>query len=301
MRPIHSDILRALLYYDLWHYPLTGKELFMFLSTPLSSYNQFMDVIAEHGIGSNVHHRDGYYHIRGSNPDPVVNRKTREENARKFWRRARVSTHVIKRFPFVRGVMISGDLSKNSTTDASDVDFFVVTEPGRLWIARALLIAFKKVFLLDSKKYFCLNYFAAADGLELDGHNMFLAAEIAHLKPVYNAGVFKAYLEANAWIHQYYPNLDATQLFMPRIDNRRSMLQKVLEFPFRFIAADKLDTYLLKTMQRVWKNRYPAFDDDTRERIFRCTKTESRAYVGNFEDKVMPRYQARLREFGVED
>jgi hypothetical protein len=301
MRPFHSDILRSLLYYDLWHYPLTAKELYMFLSTPIASFDEFQSVLAEHGAGSNVVERDGYFSVRGSKQEIAAERLAREENAKKFWRRARISTQIIKRCPFVRGLLISGDLSKNSTSDESDVDFFIITEPGRLWIARALLIAFKKIFLLNSKKYFCLNYFAAADSLELDGHNMFLAAEIAHLKPVFNSSIYKTYMEANTWIYQYFPNLDPHLLFMPRVDDKASLLQKCLEFPFRFLPADTLDTYLLTMMQRVWRQRYPEFDDETRARIFRCTKSESRAYAGNFEDKIMPRYQARLKQFGVED
>jgi hypothetical protein len=209
--------------------------------------------------------------------------------------------HVIKRFPFVRGIMVSGDLSKNATNQDSDVDFFIVTEPNRLWIARTLLIIFKKTVLLNKKKFFCLNYFATSDHLVLDDQNIFLATEIAHLKPLYNADLFFHYLEVNNWIKRFFPNFDIHQFDLPKTGNRASLLQRLLELPFVFIPADKLDTYLLKKMRAVWKRRYPGYDDETRDRIFRCTKHESRAYVGNFEEKILTLYDQRLREFGVAD
>ena len=77
------------------------------------------------------------------------------------------------------------------------------------------------------------------------------------------------------------------------------MVQKALELPFAFLPADLLDTFLLNTMRRVWTRRYPSLDNATRERLFRCTKNESRAYAGNFEDIVLSLYARKLKDFGV--
>jgi hypothetical protein len=208
--------------------------------------------------------------------------------------------HIIRRFPFVRAVFVSGDLSKNVATRKSDIDFFILTEPDRLWIARTLLILFKKTFLLNRKKYFCLNSFATTDHLTLDERNIFLATEIATLTPLSNSALFTRYRRANAWIREYFPNFADENTGAPPVCNRGSLIQKLLEYPFRFIPAGRLDSYLLAMMERTWARRYPEFDEETRNRIFRCTKNESRAYAGNFQDKILAVYAQRLREFGVE-
>jgi hypothetical protein len=75
----------------------------------------------------------------------------------------------------------------------------------------------------------------------------------------------------------------------------------VLEMLFVFVPADKLDSLLLTKMRGIWKDRYPEFDESTRESIFRSTKNESRAYVGNFQEKVLALYALRLKEFGIDD
>lgn len=301
MRPLHSEILRVLLYYDIWEYPLTTRELFAFLPVHTLSLEEFQQNLAIHGTGPDVIAHDGYYFVRGRGAEVVTQRSSKERHAKKLWLWARVSMHVIKRFPFVRGIIVSGDLSKHATTPRSDVDFFVITEPGRLWIARTLLILFKKTILFNKKKYFCLNYFATADHLALDGQNIFLATEIAHLKPLFNTDMFFRYLEANRWIENYFPNFDIRYLALPKANDRVSFLQKLFELPFSFVPYDKLDSYLLKRMKAIWAKRYPQYDDETRERIFRCTKHESRAYVGNFEEKILALFNQKLKEFGVAD
>ncbi len=79
------------------------------------------------------------------------------------------------------------------------------------------------------------------------------------------------------------------------------MFQRLLEWPFRLVDADKLDIKLMNTMRAIWKNRYPDFDEETHARIFRCTRDESRAYVGNFQEKILALYQQRLKQFGIDN
>jgi hypothetical protein len=69
--------------------------------------------------------------------------------------------------------------------------------------------------------------------------------------------------------------------------------------PFSLINADALDSFVMRKMKEVWRRRYPEYDETTREKLFRCTKHESRTYVGNFEEKILALYNQKLREFGI--
>ncbi|MDH4071155.1 MAG: hypothetical protein OEV30_12115, partial [Ignavibacteria bacterium] len=275
--------------------------LFCFLPLNGISFDQFSTILDETGPGPAVGESEGYYFVRGRTSDVARARREREENAARLWKKATLSMHVIKRFPFVRGVFVSGDLSKNATTPESDIDFFIVTEPGRLWISRSLLIAFKKLFLLNSRKYFCLNYLTARDHLEIDERNIFIATEIAHLKPLYNTRLFHQYLKTNNWIQEYFPNFSLDYLRIPPVSNRKSILQWCFELPFLILPSNRIDRFLMDRMRRIWASRYPDFDDTTRKRIFRSTRTESRAYAGNYQDKILSLYQSKLAEFGLDD
>ena len=67
--------------------------------------------------------------------------------------------------PYVRGVFISGQLSRYIADQKSDIDYFIVTEPERLWIVRTLFVLFRRTFLLNNRKYFCTNYYVTTEKL----------------------------------------------------------------------------------------------------------------------------------------
>lgn len=295
---VQAAVLRTLLYYDIWSHPLTEEELFMFLPVNSMSFEQFRNQIRAMPRDL-VASTDGFYFLTASSSAVVKERLRRMRHARRMWLLARFATHIIKRFPFVRAVLVSGDLSKNATHKKSDVDFLIITEPGRVWITRTLLILFKKIFLLNSKKFFCINSLLTTDALRFDEHNIYTATEVATLKPLYNSRLFYEYLKANEWIKQFFPNFEPKNLRLPACNNKPSVLQRLLEAPFRLIDADRLDMRLMEMMKRVWARRYPTIDDQTRARIFRCTRGESRAFVGNFQDTILALYAERLNRFGL--
>jgi len=299
MHSLHAAILRTLLYYDIWHFPLTLEELYAFLPQRVDSPADFRRFLEEHGPGPMVGEQNGYYYIRATGDVVVPLRRRREEHARFMWRMAKISTHILKRCPFVRGVFVSGELSKNATQRKSDVDFVIVSAPGRLWIARTLLIAFKKVVLLNSKKFFCVNYHVTRHHLTLGERDVYVATEVAHLKPLYNSSLLGEYLSANGWITSFFPNFDPR--YLPRIscNDRRSTLQRLLEGALSILPLDRIDIRLRDWMRKVWVRRYPDMDPSVREEIFRSTLGESRAYIGNFQKRILDLYAEKLSRFGL--
>ena len=89
--------------------------------------------------------------------DPsILNRRIQgEQKAEEALKIARKQANFIAKFPYVQSVCVSGSLSKNYFDKKSDIDFFIITTPNRLWICRSLLVAWKKIFLMNSFS----NYF----------------------------------------------------------------------------------------------------------------------------------------------
>ena len=56
---------------------------------------------------------------------------------------------------------------------------------------------------------------------------------------------------------------------------------------------------LMEFMKRVWRKRYPGVDEATRDHVFRCSISESRAYVGNFSGKVLSIYRRKLEAYSL--
>lgn len=294
---LKADVLRTLIYYDIFEHALTAEELFTLSPANSIAEERFFRRLEELAAQGEIVVREGFYLLPARPPEFGALRLRKGRLARSRLRIARLMARIMKRFPFVRGVFVSGDLSKGVASASSDIDYVVVTAPGRLWICRTLLILFKKVFLLNSRKYFCLNSFVAEDALESSERNYFTATEIAHLKPLYGMTTFLRYMNANTWIREYFPNFRVFALAPNETDSRRSLLQRLGELCFAGSWAEALDLRTMEWMRSVWARRYPEFDEQTRTKLFRCTRGESSAYAGNFSDKILALYSARLADY----
>ena len=293
---LKNDILRTLLYFEIFDHALSPRELLYLLprnSVTKSDLEVTLSKLVDEGV---LQDGGGLFHLPNDVNHGLL-RRQREKLARKRMIVARFMGHIIKRFPFVRGIFISGDLSKGVASLESDIDYVIVVQPRRIWICRTLLVLFKKVFLLNSKKYFCLNYFVDSDNLTFDDQNYYSAVEIVYLKPLYNFSLYLRYLNSNSWIQSYFPNYQYFALSRQQGNLTDSVLQKILEVVIIGRFADRLDHALMEIMKRVWKKRYPEYDEETRERLFRSTTTESRAYAGNFASKIFSIYEEKLRRY----
>ena len=297
--PREADILRTLSYYDIFAYPLSAAELHAFLPlhhATLSDTEAALRVLVAQG---RIHHHGGFYAMRPEAASQLARRRSMERHAKRHWRMAHAMGHLIKRFPFVSAVFVTGTLSKNIAAPELDIDYFVVTRPNRLWIARTALIAFKKLALLNSKKYFCLNYFVSEDALAIPDRNLFTAMEIVHAKPIFNANMFRRFLSANPWVHELLPNWTHAVHPVVPCNNRHSRFLRILESALRVFDLDALDDALMARWQRVWKRRYPELSTSRRDTLFRVRKTVSRAHGPDFQTRILSAFEERCSLHGI--
>lgn len=240
------------------------------------------------------------YHLATfSGTDPVRERRENEQRAKRFMRIARVMGWIIRQFPFVRGIGISGELSKGVVSRKGDIDFMVVTSPKRVWVTRTLLIFFKKVFLLNRKRFFCVNHLIAEDHYSVPQKNRYVALEIATLIPLFNAPFFRNFVDRNSWIRTYFPNINAVAHRAFR-EPSRGIFQKVLELPLSGAAGDRLDQVLMERWRAIWHKRYRHLPEEKLRELFRTDESISTAYVGDFLTVILREYSKRLSAFGLE-
>ena len=297
--PLHEAILRTLLYYDIWEHPLTVSELALFLPLRLRERADLEAGIGE-AMAAGTIAVAGEFCFPAHRPRTVVGeRVARERRARRYWHVARLVMHIIKRTPFVRAVMVSGELSKNVWSRGGDIDFFILTEPGRLWIARTLLVLFKKSVLLNRKKFFCLNYFATTAALEEPDRNIYVATEVAHVKPLFNAVLYRRYLDHNRWTALFFPNFMPHALPAPMVNDSPSRVQRIFEKAFSILPLDRLDGWLLSVWREVWVRRYAHLSEEARAKAFTTSDNVSRAYAGDFQERILAEYRRRLDRYGL--
>src|SRR6202000_1190878 len=148
----------------------------------------------------------GPYYSLKNDPSLAQRRHQGEVRADKLLTTAKRNARLLYQFPFVRGVCISGSLSKRCADERADIDYFIITRSNRLWIARTLMHLFKKLTYLRGRQHrYCMNYFVDEDALEIREKNIFTATELITLLPASgNTGLNKVF-QANDWTTSYYP------------------------------------------------------------------------------------------------
>ena len=294
-----QNILRVLLYFNIFDHPLTAKEVHSFLPSNSVTVGDVARALESDSLQVFVRSRQGYFFLNSASEACTEERRQKELLARKRIRTAIAVARFIRLFPFVRAVMLSGELSKGVASHNSDIDFVIVTKARRLWICRSLLILFKKVFLLNSRKNFCLNHFIAEDYLEVQLRNIYSATELATLKPLADPGRYVDYMKANPWIRKFFPNWKMEPVGVKDMGNTSKAVQRSLEgiVPNRF--GDRLDAWLLQKWQRIWRRRYSHLTEEERKHKFRSDPSISTAYGVDFQEKVLVQYGRQLQEYGL--
>jgi hypothetical protein len=290
---LEPHVLKTLLYFDIFNYPLKSEEVFRFL--PVNSVTE-KDVVASLNalVGKKIiFNTEDLYSIQ-NNAALIPRRRNGNVKAEAFVPVAKQQAVLIGSFPFVRAVMASGSLSKNYMDENSDLDFFIVTAPGRLWIARTLLVIYKRLFLFNSHKHFCVNYFIDATHLEIEEKNQFTATELATVIPLYNAELYNQLIKANGWIKKFFPNMKIreTDCLHPL---KTSALKRISE---RLLNISFLENLCQQLTFKRWKRIYQKNYSSSDFRIaFKTTKHVSKNHPNQYQRKVIDLYDQRLSEF----
>lgn len=286
-------ILRALCYFELFSWPLTESEVYFFCpsSTELSVLQSALSALVKRGLV----HRCGIYFQTKADPDWEQRRHAYEARAAHYLPKAKRMASLIGAFPFVKGVFVSGSLSKNSMPPDGDVDFFIVTAPKRLWLSRTLLVLFKKIFLLNSRKYFCVNYFVDTDHLHIEEQNIFTATELATLLPLYGREAFEAFTKANAWAWTFLPNC------APRsIENiapyRRNWLKKSVEWLAQGAFGDWADRFCQRITLLFWRRKFKHLGPDAFDGPLKSRRYVSKHHPRHFQQKVLNALEEKIKK-----
>lgn len=288
-----SDVMRVLLYFDVFNYPLSLEEIFLWSG-------QFSRAEVQNAVASLLHSdfigcHQGKYFLNGHQAN-VALREELNTRAEAFYGRANQYTQLISRFPFVRGVLITGSLSKGCMEKNGDIDYLIITKPGRLWLCRAFLTLYKKTVLFNSRKYFCVNYYLDEDSLHIPDHNIFTATEIVSAGIAVNEEICNRFFEENSWIKKYYPNSKQGNLFTihsPAQGGIKGALEKLLHAK----AGDVLDEWVMRLFVGRWKAKFKGEDKSRFEVNFRSRKNVSKHHPHGFQFKVLQAFEKNKADF----
>ncbi|MFN0274520.1 MAG: hypothetical protein ACKVPJ_02145 [Chitinophagales bacterium] len=291
---VRNAVLRPLLYFDIFNYPLTIPEIVQFAPVALNGLSPVENILDELTEAFLVFKFGEFYSLR-NDPLMIERRKNGNALAAKVLQKALRRSRLIHRFPFVRSVNISGSLSKNYFDETTDFDFFIITKVNRLWLCRMVLTIYKKLFLLNSRKYFCINYYVDTTDLEIPDRNIFTAMEIITLKNQTGEKYYRKFQNANNWTKEYFPNHFQEYSGVEKENN--GYLKKILEKILGARLGDILDDFAFFLTVKFLKKRYSHMHIDELNVSMRTKKHTSKHHPQGFQFKVLKAYQEKCRDF----
>jgi len=289
-----EELLEQLLYSNVFRHPLTAEELIKYTSGSLSleDIRSSLNEMIKTGL---VHQSDEFYYVF-SKGEKIQLRIEGQKKAAQLTPKAYKIARFINKFPFIEGVGISGSLSKGILHDDADFDFFIITQPNRLWVARTLLILYKKVFLLNSRKYFCVNYFVDSEHLEIEEQNRFTAIEISTLIPVAGKSI-NAFFIQNLWVNNYFPNADLNHDATPQL--KKPLLGRFIQFLLKGRLGEAMDKRMMKITFKRWNKKFGDFDKDKFDLTMKSRRYISKHHPNDFQSKVLKRHQDVIEEYRI--
>jgi hypothetical protein len=202
--PIERAAVRAVAYADIFDYPLQAAEVHRYLHGIATTLEATESALVRCTSATGLTYRDGFYTLPGRE-GLVDTRRRRTARARTLWPAAVSYGRLMSGLPFVRMVAVTGSLAWNNVDDFADIDYLVVTEPGRLWLCRWIIAALARATRLDGV-LLCPNYLVSSRALALPDRSLYAAYELARMTPLAGMAMYRRLRRANPWATEYLPN-----------------------------------------------------------------------------------------------
>ncbi len=262
MPDLKTTIVKTLAWFDIFDYPLTREELYKYLwceGTPdvkKMAYEEFMrEDMAP--FSRNYYFLPGREHIIAE----------RERKIPLLDKKMKIAKHAIRKLrwiPFVRAVFASNTVAQGTAHADSDIDVFIITKAGRLYLTRLLvtliltLTRYRRTSTVIRNRV-CLCFYATDDALNLApiriaDPDIYLAYWIVQLLPLYDPdNYFEKIQHANAWLKNYLPHAPTASCLAHRFrvdDNTIShAVKKFFQAAWRGAYGDLLESQAKKIQQ----------------------------------------------------
>ncbi|MCX6744777.1 MAG: hypothetical protein NTX82_04600, partial [Candidatus Parcubacteria bacterium] len=158
----------------------------------------------------------GFYFLKGR--QEIINIRLERYNiAAQKYKLTLKALKLFKFLPFLKLVAVCNSLSFSNAKQESDIDLFVITTSGRIWVTRLVMIVIITFLGLRPPQTkvqdkICLSFFITDESLDLSGikiakDDIYLDFWLATLQPIYQReNFYTKLLEANSWLKKYFPN-----------------------------------------------------------------------------------------------
>lgn len=210
---LEKSIIATLAYYDILGLPLTGFEVYKYLTNvdnPISFYN-VLDLLENNGLlQKHLGRKNGFYFLKGR-VNIVWQRIKKEKIIQEKWKKRKSTIKLLAAVPFLRTVVLSGSMAVGNTGKDSDIDLLIIVKTGRIWTTRLLVTILLSI--LGARRHgkfikdrICLNHYITDTSLKINFPSLYNAQTYVHLIPILgDAKMFTRFQKENSWVREKLP------------------------------------------------------------------------------------------------
>jgi hypothetical protein len=232
-----EGIIATLAFFGIYQVPLSAQRIWELLYR-VSATREQVDLELERLVTLNaIVYRDGLYALR------EWDEKKRQENLQemdKRWTRVRKYYWLLSAIPFVEHMSVINSLSLGTADENSDIDFFIITKPNRLYFVRSLIIIMFKLLRVYKGKgkinmKFCFGFYVSSSSMNikrvmLAQEDPYLVFWMGSMVPIISLKYYERFMKENRWVYSWLPNFRG----LSRLDFYRTLtpsarLKKFLE------------------------------------------------------------------------
>jgi hypothetical protein len=255
-----SELERAIVltvaYADVFDYPLTSGEIHRYLAGVAAEPAAVEAALRQRHLSSGALAQAGPYVMLPGREAIVETRRRRAAVAATMWSPAVRYGRMIGRLPFVRMVAVTGALAVSNVDAGADIDYLIITAPGRLWLCRAIIIALVRL-AAQRGHILCPNYLLSERALALSEHSLYGAHELMQMVPITGLPWYHRMRRANAWADELLPNAPGLPYLVTPQAAARSRTQALAELALRSPAGAWLERWEMERKVRKFSVRHP--------------------------------------------
>jgi hypothetical protein len=289
-----AALLRTVAYADVFDYPLTEAQLWRYLIGMAATPSAVRAALGAGHVGDLLERRNGFVVLAGRG-DLVEQRQERAARAEQLWEQARFYAAKLAHMPFVRMVAVTGALAMDNVAPGADIDYLIVTRPGRLWLCRTITVLLVRVARLAGH-VICPNYLISERALVMQDRSLYTAHELAQMVPLAGMPIYRRMRAMNGWANHWLPNaiLPPERASSGNAERERKPVGAIVES----LLPAALGTWLERSAMEHTIRRLLARHGPAAEASF--APDWCKGHFAGHGGRILAAYQQRLARLGVD-
>jgi hypothetical protein len=214
---LNMGVLNTFTYFDYFQYPLRAEEVHHYMPYRISKRGLEALLTELVTKGELTHDPQSDLYALGGHGMLFRKRALRQALTKSKLTSVQFYLKALYALPYIELIGLSGSCAMENAKEGDDIDLFIISAPGRMWLSRLTAVLLAKILGIhrgrrarNIRGRVCLNLFFDRRDLCVPEHkmNIYVAHEVAQMKPLYIRGrVYQDFMTANSWIKKSFPNI----------------------------------------------------------------------------------------------